>query len=94
VGQADHASSQKLANKDILEMQAAGLSSEVIVEKIKTSACNFDTTPAALVELKKAGVAEPIILAMMRSPSYKSQSPPLPLKADVVVSEHAVVFKG
>lgn len=67
--QAGQRSSLRLVNRDILEMQAAGLSSEIIAEKIKTSQCDFDTTPGALAELKRAMVPEPVILLIMRCPS-------------------------
>lgn len=66
-----------LTNKDILGMAKAGLSPDVIIAKIQTSACAFDTSPATLIELKSAGVPETIILAMVKcSPSENSQSQP------------------
>jgi hypothetical protein len=46
-------------------MQATGLSSTIIVEKIRASTCEFDTSPASLEQLKAAGVTEPVILAMI-----------------------------
>jgi len=63
----------KLSNQDILTMQAAGLSIETIIEKIKASRCEFDTSPSVLAQLKVAGVAERVILEMIRSD--RSSSP-------------------
>jgi hypothetical protein len=57
----------KLTNQDLLTMQAAGLGVETIVEKIRTSHCEFDTSPLVLAQLKAAGVAETVILEMIRS---------------------------
>jgi hypothetical protein len=56
-----------LVNKDVLEMLKAGLSSDVVVAKIKTSPSKFDTSPAALQELKAAGVPEVVMLAMVQA---------------------------
>ena len=71
--EADQGQSAKLTNRDITEMQAAGLSTEVIIEKIRLSVCGFDTSPGALVQLKKTGISEPVILAMLR---FRIAEPP------------------
>ena len=55
-----------LTNKDVVDMMKAGLTAEVIVAKIKSSETNFDTTPAALAELKAANVPDSVILAMVK----------------------------
>lgn len=54
-----------LTNADVLMMLKMGLSSEVIIAKIKVSNCSFDTSPVALQELKNANASDPLILAMM-----------------------------
>lgn len=54
-----------LTNADVLMMLKLDLSAEVIVAKIKVSNCKFDTSPAALEELKKAKASDAVILAMM-----------------------------
>jgi hypothetical protein len=54
-----------LTNKDVIDLLKAGLTAEVIVAKIKSSATNFDTSPAALSELKAANVPDDVILAMV-----------------------------
>jgi hypothetical protein len=43
-----------LTNKDVMEMIKSGLTAEVVVAKIRSSRCNFDTSPAVLAELKAA----------------------------------------
>jgi hypothetical protein len=68
--------SAPLLNKDIIELTRAGLSADVIVAKIKSSPTHFDTSPTALSELKAAGVADTIILAMVNpNPSEASAIP-------------------
>jgi hypothetical protein len=49
-------------------MHKTGLSAEIIVAKIKASSSNFDTSSAALQELKTAGVPDAVILAMVQPP--------------------------
>lgn len=60
-------SAADLRNGDIMELVGAGLSNDVIVAKIKASHTSFDTSPTGLVALKKAGIAESIILAMVQA---------------------------
>ena len=59
----------RLTNKDIIDLVKSGLSQEIIVAKIKQSPSTFDTSPAALQDLKSANVPEPIILAMVQAPT-------------------------
>jgi hypothetical protein len=56
-----------LTNTDVLEMLKSGLSSEIIIAKIKNSPSKFDTSPAALQELKAANVPEAVMLAMVQA---------------------------
>jgi hypothetical protein len=73
-----------LTNKDVLDMLKAGLSPEVITAKIKISATKFDTSVAALQELKAAGASEAVMLAVVESssraanPSKSSDASPPP----------------
>ena len=61
--------SSPLTNKDVLEMIKNGLATEVVIAKIKTSPSKFDTSPAAMTELKTAGVPDAVVLAMVQSSS-------------------------
>jgi hypothetical protein len=59
-----------LTNNDVLELLMAGISTEIIVAKIKASKCNFDTSPETLQKLKIAGVPNEVMMAMIQaSPS-------------------------
>lgn len=55
-----------LTNRDILQMHTAGLSGDVIIEKIRTSSCDFDTSPASLADLAGNGLPDAVVLAMIR----------------------------
>lgn len=61
-----------LNNSSIIELQKIGLSEGTIVQKIKNSKCNFDTSIGALKQLKSANVSDAIIQAMMTAPAGSS----------------------
>lgn len=54
-----------LTNKDIIELTQKKLPNALIIEKIKTSNCKFDTSTDALLKLTKAHVSNDVIIAMM-----------------------------
>ena len=72
------AADEVLTNASITEMKSLGLGDEVIVGKIKTSICKFDTSIAALKQLKDAQVSDAIIQAMLAAgtPSTPVAPPP------------------
>lgn len=55
----------KLTNKDVIKLVKAGLSAEIISATIKSSKTEFDTSMTALQMLKKEGVPDAVILAML-----------------------------
>jgi hypothetical protein len=64
-----------LVNKDVTEMLKAGLSPDVVIAKIKTSESKFDTSPAALQDLKNANVPDAVILAMVNASTATPDNP-------------------
>lgn len=65
----------RLTNKDVLEMSKASISPEVIIAKIKVSRCNFETEPLILAELKRNGVSNDVLMAMINAPYGKPEQP-------------------
>jgi hypothetical protein len=57
-----------LNNSDILTMVKAKLPTALIIEKINTSSCSFDTFPSVLAELKYKGVPDEVLMAMVQAP--------------------------
>lgn len=53
-----------LSNKDVIEMVQARLSDQIIVGKVRTTSCKFDTSPSALIQLKKSGASDAVVLAV------------------------------
>jgi hypothetical protein len=56
-----------LTNADVLKLKEAGLSEQVIIDKITASLANFKLETDDLVELKKAGLSDAVISAMLAS---------------------------
>jgi hypothetical protein len=56
-----------LTNSDVVGMIKAGIGAEIVIAKIKTASCSFETSPTALKELKDAGVPDAVILAMVQA---------------------------
>lgn len=54
----------QLTNADILTMVKAKVPENLILQKIETSRCNFDTFPSVLAELKYKGVSDTVLTAM------------------------------
>lgn len=57
-----------LTNADIVTMVRAKLPAALIIEKINTSSCTFDTFPSVLAELKYKGVPDEVLMAMVKAP--------------------------
>jgi hypothetical protein len=60
-------SGSPLYNTDVVKLKAAGLSDQLIVDKIRASPANFRLDPDDLVELKRANLSEGIIAAMIEA---------------------------
>jgi hypothetical protein len=54
-----------LDNNSILELVHANVGVSVVIQMVRTSNADYDVSPAAVIALKKAGVDESIILAMI-----------------------------
>ncbi len=57
-----------LNNKDIVQMVEHNVEAEAIIKTIKLSPCTFDTFPPVLKELKRRGVPEKVLQAMVDAP--------------------------
>ena len=53
-----------MTNDDVIKMVQVKLGDGVIIAKIKSSACKFDTSTDALIKLKEAGVSDAVMQAM------------------------------
>lgn len=62
------AAADVLNNHSVIEMQKMDLGDAVIIEKIKKSQCNFDTSMDGLKSLKDANVSSAVIAAMVAAP--------------------------
>jgi len=67
--QAQSAASGSMSNADVIKLVKAGMPESLIIAKIKSSACDFNTSPDALIKLKGAGVSDKVLEAMVAAPS-------------------------
>lgn len=65
-----------LTNESVVQMVKAGLPEAVVIAKIKSTATKFDLKTESLVNLKKAGVSDKVLEAMMApgSPATGAQA--------------------
>lgn len=57
-----------LSNKDVLLMVQKHISEDVIINTIKSSPCTFDTFPPVLKDMKRRGVPDAVLQAMIEAP--------------------------
>jgi hypothetical protein len=61
------ATAEVLTNQTVLDMLKSGLAPEIVIAKIKASQTKFDTSLNAIQELKKAGIPDAVVLAMIQA---------------------------
>ena|SRR5215468_3391402 len=93
-----------LTNAKIIEMTEVGLAPEIITLKIRSSAVDFDISTDALIALKKAGVKDDVISAMVekgrstaitrkRSPAAPVGEVPLSSAHDALINARTIAFQ-
>ncbi|HKC63326.1 MAG TPA: hypothetical protein VKB86_06800 [Pyrinomonadaceae bacterium] len=83
-----------LVNEDIIRMVKADFTPDTIIAQIKSSACNFVTTPAALQQLKEESVPDSVILAMvMATKSVDASIQPAPERSVKVKIPNGVAIQ-
>ena len=63
-----------LTNTAVVEMVKSGLSSEIVIAKIRSSSVNFDTSTPALKALKEEGVPENVVIEMITEAGKASKA--------------------
>lgn len=69
-----NAQTEILTNSTIIEMSKIGLDKAVIIKKINDSTNNFDVSANALIELKKANVADEVIALILEKGEAKVET--------------------
>lgn len=57
-----------LSNDEIIKLVQAKLPDSIVIAKIKSSTCEFNTTTDALIKLKGAGASDPVLQALVEPP--------------------------
>jgi hypothetical protein len=60
-----------MSNDTVLRMRSAGIGDDLILQTINTQPGQYDTTPDALITLKKAGLSDPILAAMANKARHR-----------------------
>jgi len=66
--QGSQSSPAGLTNEEVIKLVQAKLPDSVILAKIKSSSCEFDTSTDALIKLKRAGVSDVVLKAIVEAP--------------------------
>jgi tetratricopeptide (TPR) repeat protein len=72
---------QAFTNDDVIKLVQAKLPDAIVLEKIRSSVCAFDLRTDALIKLKRAGVSDAILQAMvqaMKSPAPAAEAAAAP----------------
>ncbi|MEO7674524.1 MAG: hypothetical protein ABIU09_10675 [Pyrinomonadaceae bacterium] len=72
---------EAMTNAEVISLAKAGLNPSLIVGKIRTSKTNFDMSTDSLIALKKAGVSDEIVGAMLEAKSGRSISAAAPVNS-------------
>ncbi len=73
-----HAADETLTNASITDLQKLGFGDAVIIQKIKASHSNFDTSTDGLKQLKAAGISDTVIAAMIEAGTPATPAPGVP----------------
>jgi hypothetical protein len=64
-----------LSITDVVKLSKAGLSDDVIIQKIKKSGQAFDLSPDQMIELKSAGVSDKVVAVMLDPAKVDASAP-------------------
>ncbi|HEX5528322.1 MAG TPA: hypothetical protein VFZ82_02115 [Methylomirabilota bacterium] len=88
-----------LTNDSVIQMVKAGLPEAVVIAKIKSTATKFDLKTDSLVSLKKAGVSDKVLEAMVAAGSGSAPTtgsmpaPPAPAMAAGALKNTDVIYQ-
>ena len=76
-----------LTNDEIIKLVRAKMPDSIVIAKIKSSTCEFDTSTDALIKLKGAGASDPVLQAFVEPPPPNGEAaPPDPSPAPRMLS--------
>lgn len=89
---------QTCNNETVISLKQAGIGEDVIIQKINSSECEFDTSAEALIQLKNQDVSDELISTMIESNTYSDEIINLSSIQDLgnklVVNEKNEITKG
>ncbi len=88
--QTTQAQNAPLTNKDVVAAARAQGSPETIIQKLKASSTQFDTSPAALTQIRAAGVPDSVIVEMVLGSNLKAAPAPQPKTTAIAPAPQSV----
>ena len=88
-----------LTNDSVIQMVKAGLPEAIVIAKIKWTSTKFDLKTDSLVNLKKAGVSDKVLEAMVAAgsvtaaPTTAMPAPPAPAVAAGAIKNQDVIYQ-
>jgi hypothetical protein len=73
------AAAKTMTNSDVVDLHTAGFGDNLIIDKINTTATSFKLEVSDMLELRKAGVSDAVIQAMMKKSTVRLSSDPQPI---------------
>jgi uncharacterized protein YcfJ len=61
-----HAQERAMSNYDVIEMVQSQVSDAIVISSIQDRGGAFDTSPQAIINLKKGGVSDTVVMSMQR----------------------------
>lgn len=77
------AKAQALSRQDILNLSSAGVSDDIITQKIQKDGISFDMSADAILELRKAGLSNGVIKKLLAAKVNKPESSPSIIAPDI-----------
>ncbi len=65
-----------VSNADVISMAKAGISEDTIILSIQRGPTSFETSPQALIAMKKAGLSDKVLRAMLDAPQKAATAQP------------------
>jgi hypothetical protein len=86
----DQLKQQPLTNENVVTLAKAGFDESFILQLIRSSRTNFDTSVPGLVVLKQAGVSEDLIRLMAMPQSSPPAAPAAPTPSKAAPKKHGL----
>lgn len=86
------ASKMAVSNHDLIDMAEARLSDRVILNAVQTRGGQFDLSPSAIIELKRHGVSDEVIMGIQQSNRGRADAVSYRYREPVIIAPPPTVY--